>query len=386
MLSNTNYVSLSEEERDWMLSRALFKDKTFFYRNFRRLVRFIFLFLSAPKLLITKYNFIPIAKFENETKPNCIVCSKSNARVSNIFNNTLKEFNIYEIELSSMISFPDFKRFKTIICESLRYDFYSLKLIAELYDFMALPQEEFFQYDAYATSDGVSPLNKVMCLKLKSLNKKTIRIVNHAEGPSIDPMYDFNFLTESYTGKINQGWIKIKGKPWLEATKRINLHKNTYIGLIGNPEPYYIFGIEYWLLPIIKYLKKRDFEIKVRLHPQASEISAILLKYFFKVEVTDYTVEPEEDFIKSLNCLIASYRSSLIDIAISNQLPVILNNSYEDFVGNDSTLVDVFSFQGNNKQIFIRLGEAIKKAPKGYSSNKDQKSLPTIFEVIYDVE
>ena len=57
--------------------------------------------------------------------------------------------------------------------------------------------------------------------------------------------------------------------------------EDLFVGIVGNPEPYYIFGFEYWLLPIIMKFKNAGL-CQVRLHPQVKNYSSYLLKKYLK--------------------------------------------------------------------------------------------------------
>ena len=352
-------------------------------RILRLVIRFLMVVASLPHILFSKNIFLEKKIIGDSSLPSCFVCTKNNERVFNVLVNTLSGFSVFNSQLTSSISLPDIKRLKSIIFDSYRSDFYSVNYIAELYDFMAIPRVRLDHYSVYATSDGASPLNKVMCLVFDSLKKKTIRIVNHAHGPLVDENYSYNFLTESYLGEVKRGWLRIKGLPWKTQLSISGNNAKSDIGIIGAPGPLQIFGVEYWMVGLLVKIKRAGLNPKVRLHPQTKHISAFLLKHTFGVNISNHKVEPEDLFIQSLHCLVTTYRTSLIDLAVINGCPVILNDSLSDIDSKAETNINIFSFQSNESEVISKCLSYQEQTSYPVTTKEIEASLPTIFDVIY---
>lgn len=376
--------TITKQEKDWIYSRCSINDKNKIVFTLRVFIRFFLLLLSLPKILATKNHFIPKKTFGEHSFPKCYVCTKNNTRVSNIFENTLKGFCVFNNTLNLKIAWPDFRRASFILRESSNNNFYSISLIAELFDFMAINEKELNHFDIYATSDGASPLNKVMCLYFKKLEKETIRIVNHSKGPVIDKRYDYNLVTESYFGELSSDWKKIKGTPWQKNTKNHNNHNNhsNNIGIIGAPGPLYLFGIEYWLLLLTIKLKLEGFKPKVRLHPQSNRVSSFLLKYFLQLDVSIHKNENENQFIQSIFCMITSYRTSLIDLALINGCPVMLDNSK---ISKDKSQenIEYLNLKDTMPTLISKCGEYKNLKNNAIVNKSNIDDLPIIFDLVY---
>lgn len=373
--------TITKQEKDWIYSRCSIKDKNKITFTLRVFIRFFLLLVSLPKILATKNYFIPKKTFGENSFPKCYVCTKNNIRVLNIFENTLMGFCVFNNTLNLKIAWPDFRRASFILNESYNNNFFSISLIAELFDFMAISEKELNQFDVYATSDGASPLNKVMCLYFKRLEKETIRIVNHSKGPEIDKKYDYNLVTESYFGELSLDWKKIKGTPWQKNTKN-HINHSDNIGIIGAPGPLYLFGIEYWLLILTIKLKLKGFKPKIRLHPQSNRLSSFLLKYFLKLDVSIHKNENENQFIQSIFCMITSYRTSLIDLALINGCPVMLDNSK---ISKDKSQenIEYLNLKDTMPTLISKCGEYKNLKNNAIVNKSNIDDLPNIFDLVY---
>jgi len=381
-----DYLSISASEKDWIYSRCSIDTRLTIIRILRLFLRFLIVVACLPYILFSKNRFLEKRITGDSTLPACFVCTKNKERVFNVLVSTLSGFSVFNSQLSANLSLPDMKRLKSIITDSYRSDFYSIIYIAELYDFMAIPRDRLDQYSIYATSDGASPLNKVMCLAFSSLKKKTIRIVNHSHGPVVDENYSYNFLAESYLGEATSGWSRIKGMPWeIQNSISVNDAKSD-IGIIGAPGPLQIFGVEYWMLGLLVKIKRAGMNPKVRLHPQAKYISAVLLKHIFRVDVSNHKLETEDQFIKSLHCLVTSYRTSLIDLAVIKGCPVILNGSLSDIDPQAENYIKTLSFQRNQSEVISNCVAYTEQVASPITASEIETSLPTIFDIIYHTE
>ena len=323
MIKDNNYQSLSAHKKKWLYNRYIIKSNSAVRKYLRIIIRLILIIVSLPKVLFYRNVYIATDEFGKNNFKKCFVCTKNNQRVLNIFKNTLSGFHFVDYKVTLTFTISNLNRIKSIFHDSINNDFYSIVNIAEVYDFYSSPNYFYKDYDYYATSDGASPLNKIMCLYFKNLQKTTMRIVNHSSGPKVDMNYDYNFITESFAVKTGNGWIKIKGTPWIFSKSARDIEKK-YIGVVGSPGPLNIFGLEYRLLLAVFKLKLNGLTPKIRLHPQASNISKFLIIFFLRVKVSNHKKEDENAFFNSINALLSSYRTSLIDLALIRSCPVVM--------------------------------------------------------------
>jgi len=348
-----------------------------FYNKFFRLIKILF---HLPKVLFSKNTFSIGHMMGDSSMPSCLVCSREKKRVLGIFFNTLQGYNLFDLKIHRSICIPDLKRLILIIIKSFRYDFYSIIRVAEIYDYNIIIKynQSLLNFDIYASSDGSTPLIRVMCSEFNKMNKPTVRIVTHGDGPKIDKYFSYNFLLESYKGVVMPGWRLIQGLPWDINIENSGDHSLDFIGFIGAPGGSRVFGIEAWLLLLLRKIQKNGLKIKIRLHPQAYKFSGYLLRLFFDVKMSNE--ESESEFISSISCLVTSYRSTLIDLALLLNCPVILH-SYQVVLKENRNISCLDLRKDFNKCIEICNKAKLKNRSKNISTNKDSLLL-AIHEIV----
>ena len=274
---------------------------------------------------------------------------------------------------------PDFKRIVSIISQSVNNNFYSLVLMAEIYDFER-NQDLISNFDFFASSDGVTPLARKMCHIFNSYKKQTLRIMPQIKNARIDGYFDYNFVTESYKGRVSDGWIVVKGSPWNAAS--YNGQQKNIVGIIGEPSGISIFGLEHWILVLAYKIKKNNREVKIRLHPQSYKFSNYLINKIYKIDTS--VNESDSDFISSCACLISSYRSTLVDLAIATGVKVILDRQKNKLsISNSNQEVEFISLRNSDQKTIDYIGCKIDNHDFIALSNK--RVYPSIKNVILEV-
>jgi hypothetical protein len=315
----------------------------------KKTLRLINLLILFPIVIFTKNSFEIVHIFGNTSKKKCLVCTKNNARVLNILRNTLKGFQVSDMKIQRRVCWPNLKRAFIITYQSLSHANYSLYKMDEIYDFDC-HKDLVRGFDFFASSDGATPLARKMCHAFNSIDKCTLRIMPQVNKVNYDYNYNYNFVTESYRGEIGDGWTMVKGSPWNKASHERN--RERVIGVIGGPNGVRIFGLEYWMLIFAYKIQKNNHKVKIRLHPQSYKFSNYLIKKIYNIDTS--VDESDSDFIASCTCLISSYRSSLVDLALDSGVIVILDGQK-----------NLFSTKNSNHDIeFISLRNCDKKTIK----------------------
>lgn len=312
----------------------------------------------------------------------CLVCTKKKGRIVNVLRSTLFGFGLYDAHIRTVVCLPNPERLLLIITESYRNGYYSIVLMAEVYDFIVDHQSIVSNFKVFASSDGSTPLARTMCLLFNKASKLTARIVTHGDGPKVDRNFTYNFLTENYTGVVKPGWTLIRGLPWNVDLTSQKSTPMEFIGVIGSPGGSRFFGIESWLIPIILKMNKDNLKVKIRLHPQAYKFSGYLIGIFLGSEVSHN--ESENEFISSVRCLVTTYRSTLIDLAILLNRPVILNSKQDNLNVIKGTLeINSLDFRKDYKKILELCNkEKRKNMNDNLRLNESNPPHPSIREII----
>jgi hypothetical protein len=361
----------------WVYARALSGSNSHLLNISRILLRFINTLILFPKVLFTKNSFEFITISGGLGMKKCLVCTKNNNRILNIHKNTLQGFHVLDVQINRKICAPNFKRAMLIIQKSINYSNYSIIKIAEIYDFSRC-ENLLIDFCFFASSDGSTPLARTMCHMFTTLKKRTFRIVTHAYGPKPQKNFNYNFLTENYKGKVDKGWVIVKGSPWKEKVTNKAKFGNI-VGIIGEPSGIRLLGIEYWMLILAYKLKKNNLMIKIRLHPQSYNFSNYLINKIFNIETSNS--ESEEDFISSCACLISSYRSTLIDLALSSGVAVILDKQKDQLsIENSSQKVEFISLRNGDQKIVDYIG--CKADSHDFISQSNRNTYPSIKDIV----
>jgi len=313
----------SKRERDWIFERAFIRSNSYFVDFVRKFLRVLHILLCMPRVFLTQstFDFITISGKPGMNMKKCLVCSKNSNRILNIHKNTLIGFHVFDMHIGRAVHLPNFERVFSIIRQSLASGFYSIDKVAEIYDFNACKHLA-KEFDFFAASDGATPLSRSMCHIFNALEKGTFRIVTHADGPKLDKWFSYNFLTENFNGEVVNGWTKIKGFPWTKSSAKTE--SSVVVGVIGEPGSVRLFGIEYWMLVLARRLKRDGFAVRVRLHPQSYRFSNYLIKMILRIDTSEN--EDEYSFIVSCKCLLSSYRSTILDLAVASGVSVVLDS------------------------------------------------------------
>ncbi|MDC0134425.1 hypothetical protein OAI36_00050 [Alphaproteobacteria bacterium] len=156
-------------------------------------------------------------------------------------------------------------------------------------------------------------------------DKPTIRIVPVINDLEPDDKFNYNFILETFSGEVGVGWVVVNGSPWNKASH--SQKRKGVIGVIGSPNGIRLFGLEYWMLIFATKIQHGSYKVKIRLHPQSYKFSNYLINKIFKIDTS--VNEVDSDFIASCACLISSYRSTLVDLALSSGALVILDKLAE---------------------------------------------------------
>jgi len=291
----------------------------------KRTLRFVLLVAFFPIILVRKNNFEVVELISNQNAPTCLVRTK-NVRKRNIINSTLLGFNVSDLLTNRVFCKPDLKRAYTIVISSLRHDCYALGRMAEVHDFKQFKNlsEEF---DFFAASDGWTPFERTICHAFNMVDKPTIKIVPVLNDLEPDDNFNFNFVLQTFSGEVGGGWVVVSGSPWNKALHSHSQKLKGVIGVIGGPNGIRLFGLEYWMLIFATKIQHRGYKVKIRLHPQSYKFSNFLINKIFKIDTS--VNESDRDFIASCVCLISSYRSTLVDLALSSGALVILDKRAE---------------------------------------------------------
>jgi hypothetical protein len=366
----------NQKVESWIFERGFLASNSKFFDTFKKILRFISLLISLPKILFTE-NFFELEPILEKTSANkCLVCTKQNERKVNIIKNTLEGFYVVDMHIKRRPCKPNFKRIVSIIFQSINNNFYSLALIAEMYDFEC-NKDLISNFDFFASSDGVTPLARTICHIFNSYKKQTLRIMPQITNARIDGYFDYNFVTESYKGKIGSGWIVVKGLPWV-CTSYNEQHEDI-IGIIGDPSAMRIFGLEYWMLILAYKIQKNNYKVKIRLHPQSYKFSNYLIKKIYKIDLS--IDESDTDFISSCVCLISSYRSTLVDLAFSSGAKVILDKQTDQLSTINSNLeIGFIDLRNSNQKTIDYIGYKING--HNYIPHSDNSFYPSIADVV----
>ena len=364
---------MNENTKKWIYERGFVKSEFLIVDLFRRCLRTVILLTLLPKILITenKFRFETIVGRPGMRK--CLVFSRTD-RILRIFKNTLKGFHVSNMCIDQKICAPNFSRLIRIFYQSIKNDCL-IGRMAEIYDInnnKVLADD----FDCFAASDGVSLISRNMCNIFNILKKDTYRIVPHADGPKLDRNYTYNFLTDNIIKEVPSGWIKISGSPW--TGKHSEPKKNNFIGIIGEPAGVRLVGIEYWMLILACKLKKDGFIVKVRLHPQAYALSNYIIKNLFQFQTSED--ENEFEFISSCRCLISSYRSTILDLAISAGIRVLLDKQHSKLkVGKNFKEVSMVELKNNYDQVKNLVSQTDTNPPL---KKRNLREVPSIKDVV----
>jgi len=367
---NSNLKDECIYEYVWCDSGSYFLD---FIKKSLRLISLLILF---PLVLFTKNSFEIVHIFGNTSQRKCLVCTKNSTRVLNIIINTLKGFQVSEMKIKRRVCWPSLKRAFIITYQSLCHANYSLYKTAEIYDFDC-HKNLIRGFDFYAASDGATPLARKMCDAFNSIDKCTLRIMPQVNEVNYDYNYNYNFVTESYRGEIGNGWTVVKGSPWIKASHEPN--REGVIGVIGGPNGVRIFGLEYWMLIFAYKIKKNNHKVKIRLHPQSYKFSNHLIKKIYNIDVS--VNESDSDFIASCACLISSYRSSLVDLALDSGIVVILDGQESLFgTRNSNQAIEFISLKDCDEKTIKHIGLKVYNHRFFIQPSKD--TYPSIRDVV----
>lgn len=309
----------TESLRQWIFERTWNSSGSTPIDFLKRSLRFVALLLLSPIVLITKNDFKFVSLFDSLHGPRCLVRINSNDRVKNIIVNTLVGFTVFDLQTHLVFCMPNLKRIFNIILDCLRHDNYPIFRMAQVYDLNQHQSiTEGFEY--FTASDGATPFERTLCHHFNLLDKITMRITPSYNG-YMDYNFNYNFVPETFKGQVGAGWTIIKGSPWRKAAHPQK--REGVIGIIGSPNGIRLFGLEYGMVILAKKLKNYNYKVKIRLHPQAYKFSNYLVRNIFRIDTS--VDEMDSDFIESCECLISSYRSSLIDLALSSGVLVIVD-------------------------------------------------------------
>ena len=339
--------TFNKQKTKWIFERAFIGSNSYVLDFLRKLLRILNMLVSLPLVVLTESTFDLVTISGNPGMKRCLVHTKSSKRILSIHKNTLKGFHVLDMRIDRSICTPNFKRVVSIVRQSLSQGYYSIDRMAEIYDFN-FQKSLVEDFDFFASSDGSTPLSRSMCHIFKIFKKSTFRIVTHADGPKLDKNFTYNFLTENFKGEIAEGWIRISGSPWEE--KGLTTKSDDMIGVIGEPSGIRLLGIEYWMLMLAYKLQKDGLRLKIRLHPQSYIFSNYLIKKILNIETSEN--EDERCFISSCRCLLSSYRSTILDLAISSGVKVILDSGSSQWnFKKKRTGVELADLKGNYAKI-----------------------------------
>jgi hypothetical protein len=308
----------------WIFERTSCKSGSVLVDILKSMLRFLLLLVLFPIILVRKNDFELVDLISNQNSPRCLVRTSNHERVRNLINNTLLGFSVSDLRTNRVFCNPDFKRAFTIIMSSLRHDNYPLDRMAEVHDFKQY-KDLSGDFEFFAASDGATPLERTICHAFNMFDKPTIRIVPVINDPEPDDNFNYNCILESFSGEIAVGWVVVRGSPWIKASH--SQKQKGVIGVIGSPNGVRLFGLEYWMLIFTTKIRHDSYKVKIRLHPQSYKFSNYLINKMFKIDTSFNEVDSE--FIASCVCLISSYRSSLVDLALSSGALVILDKQAE---------------------------------------------------------
>jgi hypothetical protein len=316
--------NLSHTDFQWIFQRSKISG-SIFTRFAKYWIRLIKLVLSLYKIIFTVNLFSIKLLSKGQNLETCIVLTKQKSREINVIKNSLSDISVFDIVIDKKFSLTSIARLIDVLYLFKKYNFTSIVDISEIYD---LDKDSDFvkkiiRKDIFVSHDGSNPISRFLCLVFNFHNKSTVRILGSVSNPKKEELFKYNFLLETFSGCVDDSWESICGTPWSIDSKKSKTNSKV-IGVIGNPSPYFIFGLEYWLLPMIFNLKKYGYIVKVRLHPQSPLYSKYMLR-ILGVSVSEG--ENEAKFISSLSCLIATYRTTLIDLAEIYECYVILHNA-----------------------------------------------------------
>ena len=315
--------NLKDKDLQWIFKRSIIDGppiKVFI----RRLARLIKSVLGIHNVIFMANVFDIKLLNKSQNIESCVTLTKQKPREVNIIESALSDVNVSDILISKKLQLSSIGRLLNIFYLFKKSYFTNIVDVAEIYDFSQNANfiKKSISHDFFVSHDGSTPISRLLCLIFNENNKDTVRVLGHGSGPKVERLFKYNFLLKSFSGVVDDGWRVVCGIPWKLGNKNYEIDSNI-VGVIGNPGPYYIFGLEYWMLPIMLNLKKCGYIVKVRLHPQAHSYSKYMLR-LLNITVSDN--EDEAQFINSLSHLITTYRSTLIDLSVIYGCPVIQNN------------------------------------------------------------